>query len=266
MGGLLEAENMLGQTYEPEKPGKVVLVSGGLDSYVTLMTAVRQPDEGLVYPLAFDYGQKCIIELEYAKKQIAHVKRVTYSGSHVQPLYVMSISGMLGSSMLNGSDADPAAREDDIDLPSATNVPNRNAVFLSLAYGMAEALGVGQVWAGLTDTGAHGGPTPDARKEFVDAIQLACRLGSAAMTQERRSPRFITPLSDIPTKLGALMAGDLLGITPVHVEENVWSCFSAGPKPCGKCRACIVLSKAKELLPFAHELARKRRSGEPQGR
>lgn len=254
---LVEANRLLQLDHAGPSSDRVVLLSGGVDSYVTLLEAIADAGRAstIIYPLAVDYGQKCLIEHEYAKRQIFHVRQTLPVNVKVEGLHVMTVRGMIGSSMLavDGRDTDKT-EADELQEPSPTNVPSRNALLLSLAYGYAEAAGAGTVWAGLTDPGCHGGPSPDARIEFARAMELALSLGSADMTMHRRAPEIITPLSHRPTKLSALVRGVELGMD----IGLVWSCYAKGPDPCGRCSACGILSRAKALLPSAHELVSRR--------
>lgn len=245
-----EAIRQLSESYPAPSTGRVVLLSGGADSYATLLLALRDDPEAEVFPIGFDYGQKCVIELRYAMRQIVDARK-KYPLALIHGLHVVTLRGLSGSSMLYGDSRDPSAYEKAFDdyIPGPTNVPQRNATFLAIAYGYAESVGAGSVWTGLLDTGAGGMNTPDGRIEFVRGMQLALLLGSPDMTLDRREVRIEAPVQHHPRKLGSVVELDSLG----GDLSLVWSCYGKGPVPCGCCQACSYLIEAVELLPFVRK-------------
>ena len=235
----------LNQNHPAASLDRVVLLSGGLDSYVTLIEALEDGPGTRVFPIGFDYGQKSVKELSYAKRQIVSLRSRYHPHTWIAGLHTVTIRGMGGSSLLGEESTDEA---EVLDEPTHSFVPMRNATFLSIAYGYAESLGAGQVWCGLTDTGADGGSTPDARIEFLQALELTMRLG-AVRTLDRESPSLHAPLLRKPTKVAALVRARELGAD----LSLVWTCFAGGARPCERCRACRVLAQAKELLASADE-------------
>jgi len=137
----------------------VVIVSGGIDS-VTLAYSLAS-EEFFLHLLSFDYGQRHLKELEYAGLCAERL------GAEFD---LVDISGV--GRLLKGS-----ALTDDIPVPhghyaasnmATTVVPNRNAILLSIAYGVAVAEGVEMV-----ATGVHAGDHfvyPDCRPEFIQAF------------------------------------------------------------------------------------------------
>ena len=108
----------------------IVICSGGLDSVsLAYKVAAEHRLRGL---LSFDYGQRHVKEVEYAA---ACAKRLGV------PHKVVDISNV--GAALSGS-----ALTDDVDVPDGhyaeetmkiTIVPNRNAIMLAIAFGMAAA-------------------------------------------------------------------------------------------------------------------------------
>ncbi len=137
----------------------VAIVSGGMDS-VTLAYFLDSEGHEL-HLLAVDYGQRHKKELTYAK-QCAERLGASFE--------VADISGV--GRLLSGS-----ALTDDIVVPhghyaaenmAVTVVPNRNAIMLSIAYGVAVARG-----ASLVACAVHAGDHyvyPDCRPEFIEAF------------------------------------------------------------------------------------------------
>jgi 7-cyano-7-deazaguanine synthase len=110
-----------------------------------------------------------------------------------------------------------------------TVVPFRNAIFLSIACGVAESAGA----EGLV-IAAHGGDHaiyPDCREEFMAAMGDAMRLGTYANVELLRP--FITMNKGEIAALGARLGVDF---------KRTWSCYKGGAegaRHCGKCGTCV---------------------------
>ena len=127
----------------------LVICSGGLDSVsLAHIIAARGELAGLV---SFDYGQRHRKELDFAAA-CAHRLGVSHR--------VIDMRGI--GAALSGS-----ALTDDIDVPDGhyaedtmkiTVVPNRNAIMLTIAYGIAAATGAGAV----ATAAGMGRPAPPA--------------------------------------------------------------------------------------------------------
>lgn len=205
----------------------LLICSGGLDS-ITLAYKISK-EETLSGLLSFDYGQRHKKELAYAK-QAADDLGV--------PHYVPDISGI--GKMLNGS-----ALTDDVEVPDGhyaeetmkiTVVPNRNAIMLSIAYGIASAKGLEAVAAAF-----HGGDHfiyPDCRPDFVDSF---AQMQSHALEG----------LSDIVlyTPFVNVSKADIVaeGAKNVVPFEKSWSCYKGGDIHCGRCGTCVERQEAFAL-------------------
>src|SRR4028119_1182575 len=149
-------------------PKAVAIVSGGIDS-VTLAYLLKAQGYDL-HLLAFDYGQRHVKELNYARLCAERLNAAF-------DLIDLSSFGRL----LKGS-----ALTDDIPVPhghyaaptmAITIVPNRNAIFLSVAYAAAVAQG-----AELVAIGVHAGDHfvyPDCRPAFIESFAAMQRLAVA---------------------------------------------------------------------------------------
>src|SRR5579862_7391273 len=153
----------------PNPPASaVVLASGGLDS-TTLACYLR--DRGAkVRLLSVHYGQRHARELECAR-QVAGGLRVPHDVADLR-----SVGGLLRGSALT----DPSVPVPDghyaAESMRATVVPNRNAVMLDIAVGVAIANGCDAV-----AFGAHGGDHaiyPDCRPGFVAAFTASVMLAN----------------------------------------------------------------------------------------
>ncbi len=195
----------------------LVICSGGLDS-VTLAHKIADEHE-LIGLIAFDYGQRHKKELAYAEK-CAKTLNVAYD--------IIDISAV--GALLSGS-----ALTDDVDVPDGhyaedsmklTVVPNRNAIMLTIAYGIASSRG-----ADAVATAVHGGDHfiySDCRPDFAKSFQT---MQDFALDEHIK---LYTPFIDISKA----------GIAAQSAEFNVpvidtWSCYKGGENHCGRCGTCV---------------------------
>ena len=219
------------------RPALVVL-SGGLDSTVCMAVARREGAQHLL-AVTFDYGQRHRVELDRGAAVAA-----SYGAEHL--VTVIDMRGWGGSALTDDSIDVPAAS----DAPAAgtetagttgtgaipvTYVPARNLIFLSLAAGIAEAKDAGSVYLGVNALDYSG--YPDCRPAFVDAFRataaLALKRGVDGDPLEIRTPLIDATKADI-VRLGVELDA------PLHLT---WSCYRAGPRPCGDCDACALRAK-----------------------
>ncbi|WP_343560622.1 7-cyano-7-deazaguanine synthase QueC [Kiloniella sp. b19] len=205
----------------------LVVCSGGLDS-VTLAYKVAK-ENTLTRLLSFDYGQRHRKELDSA----AHCARALGV-----PYSVIDISHV--GSLLSGS-----ALTDDVDVPDghyaednmkATVVPNRNAIMLAIAFGVAAADGSEAV-----ATAVHGGDHfiyPDCRPDFVESFETMQRHALEGYADIR----LYTPYVHVP-KSAIAAEGLKLGVP----YAETWSCYKGGDLHCGRCGTCVERREAFEL-------------------
>ena len=203
----------------------LAVVSGGLDSAV-LAYLLERP-----VLVTFDYGQRHVIEIEFAM-QIAR--------SLDLPLSLVDISSV--GSLLSGS-----ALTDDVEVPdgqyneqdiAVTIVPNRNAIFLSVACGIAVAQGIDTVAIGV-HAGDHA-IYPDCRPAFVE--QFECMVQLATEKPLSISVPFIDK-----TKAEIIEIGQRLGVP----FELTWSCYKGEELHCGVCGTCYERREAFEIAGVA---------------
>ncbi len=203
------------------KTKAVIIASGGVDSSTLLYKAVSEGFQ--VYALTFIYGQRHLKEIKSAEK-ISSVLGVEHK--------VVDISSM--NTLLQGS----ALTDPSIDVPEvpetaehydtlkSTIVPNRNAIFLSIAIGYATSLGADHVFFGahFSDRGVY----PDCRKEFVLAFQESERLATDNPDLVIDAPFVEVDKSEI------VRLGSELGVP----FEHTWTCYRGGELHCGVCSSC----------------------------
>lgn len=205
----------------------IVICSGGLDS-VSLAHRIAVEQE-LVGLLSFDYGQRHRKELDFAA---ACARRLGV------PHEIIDITGV--GRHLTGS-----ALTDDIDVPDghyaeetmkATVVPNRNAIMLAIAFGLASAQKADAVAVAV-----HGGDHfiyPDCRPGFIDAFQ---KMQDEAL-DGYGAVRLYAPYVDVPK--AAIVADGARHGTPFG---ETWSCYKGGENHCGRCGTCVERREAFHL-------------------
>jgi 7-cyano-7-deazaguanine synthase len=198
----------------------VILVSGGMDSAVTIAIAREQGYQ--VHALSVNYGQRHSSELEAAARVANMLGAVEHKTVHVD---LRSIGG--------------SALTADIDVPEeggegipVTYVPARNTIMLSIALGWAEVLGSTDIWCGVNAVDYSG--YPDCRPAFVEAFEQLANVATKAGV-EGAGIRIHAPLMAM-SKADIAREGQRLGI---DFSATV-SCYQADAegRACGHCDAC----------------------------
>jgi 7-cyano-7-deazaguanine synthase len=209
-----------------QKKAAVVLLSGGLDSATAL--AIAQSEGYEAYALSFDYGQRHLFELEAARR----VARAACVRQHV----VLSLDlRAFGGSALTADLPVPKDRaEDEMShgIP-VTYVPARNTIFLSIALGWAETLGISEIFLGVNALDYSG--YPDCRPEFLAAFERLANLGTKAGVEGTLNWRIHAPLIQM-TKAEIIRTGADLGVD----YSLTHSCYDPDfdGRPCGRCDSC----------------------------
>ena len=225
------------QTTDHEKAA-LVLLSGGLDSAVTALSA-KSLGYGL-HGLTFVYGQRHEVETKYAALLAQTMGFISHR--------VLELSAFLpgNSALTDGSIEVPKHRiESEIDgggIP-ITYVPARNTIFLAYAVAFCEQLGLEDVFLGVNSLDYSG--YPDCRPEFLRAFEELAALATQAAVEEGRRVRIRAPLLH-RTKADIIRLGNELGLD----FTGTWSCYDPvfvptedGEKTavaCGACDSCLL--------------------------
>jgi 7-cyano-7-deazaguanine synthase len=203
----------------------VVLLSGGLDSMVC--AGIARELGFSVAALTVDYNQRHRVELDAART----IAGMLAERHVVLPLDLRAFGG--------------SALTSDIDVPKegvgegipVTYVPARNAIFLSLALGLAEASGARDIFIGVNALDYSG--YPDCRPEFIAEFEKMANLATKAGIEGDRFT-IHAPLQNM-SKADIARQAQRLGLDPAMSH----SCYDPLPdgRHCGRCDACRLRAK-----------------------
>jgi len=218
----------------------VVLLSGGLDSTVTLAYALSKGHDAV--PLSFRYGQRHSKELEAAQAVARHY----HLNGHM--VIDLDLSAFETSALTSEKVKVPEKRsvaEIGCDIP-VTYVPARNIIFLSVAAGVAETVRADRIFIGANALDYSG--YPDCRAEFFEAFEKVLQVGTKSGV-EGDPIRIEHPILRM-TKAEIVELGKELG-APLHLT---WSCYQGGQKACGRCDSCLLRLKGFREAGYEDEI------------
>ena len=203
----------------------VVLLSGGLDSAVTL--AICKSEGFEPHALSFRYGQRHAIEVRAAEAVAASM------GIHDHRIAEIDLRLFGGS----------ALTDDNIDVPQhaavdarsgipITYVPARNTIFLSYALAFAEVIGATDIFIGVNAVDYSG--YPDCRPEFLRAFEQLTAVATKAGV-EGAGVQIHAPLLQL-SKAQIVLRGAELDVDFALTH----SCYApeTDAVACGKCDSC----------------------------
>lgn len=219
----------------------LVVLSGGQDSTTCLYAALTTRAEvdrcdmeaPKVIAIAFDYGQKHLVELQCAKK-IAEDAGVELTVVPL-PFYKNLVKSALTDTSLSTDSEHHRLKG-----RPATFTPNRNALFLTLAHAYAQEQGCQEIWTGVCETDFSG--YPDCRINFI------CKMFDALNEGAESEIDVVTPLMYLTKAQTFQLAADAGGLQAVlhdshtcyngdHSTANTWG------YGCGTCPACDLRAK-----------------------
>ncbi|MDE6451034.1 MAG: 7-cyano-7-deazaguanine synthase, partial [Odoribacter sp.] len=134
------------------------------------------------------------------------------------------------------------------DIP-ATYVPARNMVFLSVAASWADALGITDIFIGVSEVDYSG--YVDCREEFIRAMETAINQGTVLGTEQQQHITIHAPFMHM-TKADEIKLGIRLAVD----YSQTWTCYRGGDTPCGTCDSCLLRAKAFAEAGVADPLVR----------
>ena len=206
----------------------LIVFSGGQDSTTCLGWALNNFD--YVETITFDYGQKHKVEIKQAKK-IATMLNVKNT--------VLNINAFtqLNDSALINSDLDISSSHSTKKNLPASFVPNRNAIFFTLAHAFAQKQDIDNIIIGVNQTDYSG--YPDCREDFILALENSLNLGSES------NIKFHYPLIHL-TKAETFKMSKNENVLDIVINES-HTCYNGDHTTkfdwgygCGECPACIL--------------------------
>ena len=207
----------------------LIVFSGGQDSTTCLGWAKNNYQE--IEAVSFFYNQKHSIELEKAKKicKIINIKH------HL--IDVSFFSEIVNSALTSNGNVNENHQENQ-NLP-ASFVPNRNALFITIAHSLAQKIKAQNLITGTCQTDYSG--YPDCRREFIDRIEESLNLGSDS------NIKIITPLMYLTKAETFKLAEENncldLVLNYSHTCYNGLQIKNDWGFGCGECPACILRKK-----------------------
>jgi 7-cyano-7-deazaguanine synthase len=202
----------------------IVICSGGLDS-VTLAHKVAA-ERTLTRLVSFDYGQRHKKELDYARGCAVCL------GVPHDVVDITAVGRFLtGSALTSGGPVPEGHYAEDTMRATmrATVVPNRNAIMLAVAFGVAAVEQADAVAAAAVHGGDHF-IYPDCRPAFVEAFETMQRYALQGLA----SVAFYTPFLRL-AKADIVREAARLGV-PL---AETWSCYQGEALHCGRCGTCV---------------------------
>jgi 7-cyano-7-deazaguanine synthase len=208
----------------------VVLLSGGLDSTITLAIAIAKSYEA--YALSFDYGQRHSVETQAAQRSANSL------GAKEHRIAKIDLR-VFGGSAITDDVAVPKRRsEPEIaqGIP-VTYVPARNTIFLAYALAWAEVIPAGDIFIGINAIDYSG--YPDCRPEFIEAFENLAAVATKAGVERQRF-HIQTPLIKL-SKADIIRKGVELGVD----FSLTHSCYDPTTEglACGECDSCLLRLK-----------------------
>lgn len=238
----------------------LVLFSGGLDSFLSLLIAIK--DGGTVTPIFYNYGQN---PYEQEKKAVWQIcKKLGLAPIEIN---LTGIGHLLSSSYTTGKEASENKEYN-------VYVPNRNLLFLTLASNYAHLNNYKYIYTGFyhkegkINERIRGNKVEQVVDNTIEALHRELYTSSGLPDQ---SLEFIAGVGNIlklsdgynePELVNPLIAMDKVDIYSEILKldkDNIWieytySCYSKNTKKntwgigCGTCNSCLERKKAFEVL------------------
>ena len=196
----------------------VAVLSGGLDSTVSLAAALRRLEVPLA--LTFDYGQRAARREREAAAWVARRLRVPH-----RVIPIPWLARITRTALVDRSAALPRHEMSERSA-KAVWVPNRNGVFIEIAAAHAESAGATRLITGFNREEAA--TFPDNSKAYVSAVNRALSYSTA------NGVRVVSYTIDLDKK-GIVRLGRRLR-APL---DRIWPCYEGGRAWCGSCESCL---------------------------
>jgi len=208
----------------------IILLSGGLDSFVSL--ALSKEEYNVELALTFDYGQKSVQKEIEASKNICEFYQVEHKVIKLDWLKEITQTALVSEKEIPVTDLTDLLSDDFVENSAASVwVPNRNGAFLNIAAAYADSYDFDYIIFGANKE--EGTTFPDNTQEFIDRINLAFEYST------QKHPKAYAPLIN-------LSKNDIVkkAVEQCVPLEMTRSCYSTKDSHCGVCESCVRLKRA----------------------
>jgi 7-cyano-7-deazaguanine synthase len=212
----------------------VALVSGGLDSVVSLAKADRELEVRLV--LFCNYGQRALSSERASVIDVAGYYGLPFREVDITWLRELAPAAMRRTRPEGKGAGDQGSQDDRLERLEAVWVPNRNGVLLNVAAAFAESHDCTVVVTGFNREEAV--EFPDNSPGYVETVNNGFEYST------RLGVRVVSYTLEL-TKREILRTGIEIGV-PLSI---IWSCYKSGQRMCGTCLSCRRLKMAIDSLP-----------------
>jgi 7-cyano-7-deazaguanine synthase len=216
----------------------IVLLSGGLDSAVSLVQALKETEVFLC--LTYDYGQRSAQKERESAAVLASHYNLKHSIVKLDFLKNITTTALVDNNK-DIPEPDPD-KLDDLTEAKATAgtvwVPNRNGVFINIAAAFAEAYRCEIIVTGFNREEAAA--FPDNSAEFV------CAANSALNYSTLNNVKLVS-YTQLLDKIEIVK----LGMAENIPFQHIWSCYRGEDKMCGRCESCRRFQRAAKAAGLA---------------
>lgn len=214
-----------------KKPKAIILLSGGLDSVVSL--ALSRDKFDFCYALTFDYGQKSFKKEKEASEKIAK----HYNIPRLEFIKLDWLKNITNTSLVS-EDKVPDIEQNSLDNLSVTKesmknvwVPNRNGVFINIAAAYADSFKIDYIVIGANKE--------EAATFSDNSEQFIIDTNEALESSVNYDVKVLAPLINMD-KNEIVKKAIELGVPLQYIN----SCYNATQKHCGRCESCSRLKRA----------------------
>jgi 7-cyano-7-deazaguanine synthase len=213
----------------------VILLSGGLDSFVSL--ACAKEEYNIELALTFDYGQRASQKEISSSSEIAKYYKIEH-----KVINLPWLASITTTSLVNTAETLPQLDNSELDIMDVAQisahkvwVPNRNGLFLNIAASFADTFAFTNIIFGANKEEAS--TFPDNSAVFIEKINQSLEYSTLA------KPKVYSPLINHDKK----------GIVKLAIEHKIpfnllRSCYTNEENHCGSCESCLRLKRAlKEI-------------------
>lgn len=226
-------EICLAQFTSPKNAIKsIILLSGGLDSLVSL--AVAGKEYNIKLALTFDYGQKSAPMEILASQKICEYYNIEHKVIKLDWLKEITQTALVSEKEIPLTSLDDLSSDDFVNKSAVSVwVPNRNGAFLNIAAAFADSYGYDYIIFGANKE--EGTTFPDNTQEFIDRINAEFEYST------QKKPKAYAPLIN-------LYKNDIVKSAIEHCAplQLTRSCYSTKENHCGVCESCVRLKRALE--------------------